>query len=111
MISMSQIVTIRQLRKSGESIASINRIIGVSRDTVYKYLALDDLSPKMSVKRPGSSMMDQYRSIIESWLVDDGQGLDAREGRNLRHRRFFCQIVGTGQPKCRENRCQTHLNQ
>ncbi|WP_206168147.1 helix-turn-helix domain-containing protein [Trueperella pyogenes] len=44
MISMSQVVTIRQLRKSGESIASISRITGVSRDTVYKYLALDDLS-------------------------------------------------------------------
>ena len=80
MISMSQVVTIRQLRKSGESIASISRITGVSRDTVYKYLALDDLSPKMPVKRPGSSMMDQYRSVIEGWL--DG---DARSWRKQRH--------------------------
>ena len=80
MISMSQVVTIRQLRKSGESIASISRITGVSRDTVYKYLALDDLSPKMPVKRPGSSMMDQYRSIIEGWLDED-----ARSWRKQRH--------------------------
>ena len=80
MISMSQVVTIRQLRKSGESIASISRITGVSRDTVYKYLALDDLSPKMPVKRPGSSMMDHYRSIIEGWLDED-----ARSWRKQRH--------------------------
>ena len=80
MISMSQVVTIRQLRKCGESIASISRITGVSRDTVYKYLALDDLSPKMPVKRPGSSMMDQYRSVIEGWLDED-----ARSWRKQRH--------------------------
>lgn len=80
MISMSQVVTIRQLRKSGESIASISRITGVSRDTVCKYLALDDLSPKMPVKRPGSSMMDQYRSVIEGWLDED-----ARSWRKQRH--------------------------
>lgn len=80
MISMSQVVTIRQLRKSGEGIASISRITGVSRDTVCKYLALDDLSPKMPVKRPGSSMMDQCRSVIEGWLDED-----ARSWRKQRH--------------------------
>lgn len=71
MISMYQVVTIRQLRKSGESIASISRITGVSRDTVYKHLSLDDLSPKMPVKRSGASMMDQYRAVIEGWLDED----------------------------------------
>lgn len=43
-ISMSQVQTIRQLKKEGESIAGISHKVGVSRDTVYKYLEKDDFS-------------------------------------------------------------------
>ena len=39
MISMSQTYSIRQLRKSGESISEIARKVGVSRNTVYAKLA------------------------------------------------------------------------
>ena len=46
MISMSKAYSIRQLRMEGDSIAEISRKLDVSRDTVYKYLAEDDLSPK-----------------------------------------------------------------
>lgn len=35
MISMSQTYSIRQLRKSGESISEIARKVGVSRNTAY----------------------------------------------------------------------------
>lgn len=49
-ISMSQIQTIRQLKKEGESITGISRKVGVSRDTVYKYLEKDDFSFAMPVK-------------------------------------------------------------
>ena len=37
-ISMSQVQTIRQLKREGETVAGISRKVGVSRDTVYKYL-------------------------------------------------------------------------
>jgi transposase len=80
MISMPQIQTIRQLRRSGESIAAISRMTGISRDTVYKYLREEDLSPRMPVRGKRGSMMDAYRPTIEQWLDDD-----SRAWRKQRH--------------------------
>ena len=79
-ISMSKVQTIRQLKREGESIAGISRIVGVSRDTVYKYLEMDDFSPEMPVKKPAKSIMDEYRPVIEGYLDDD-----ARRWRKQRH--------------------------
>ena len=79
-ISMSQVQTIRQLKREGESIAGISRIVGVSRDTVYKYLEMDDFSPEMPVRKPAKSIMDEYRPVIEGYLDDD-----ARSWRKQRH--------------------------
>ena len=55
------------------SVAEIARVAGVCRDTVYKYLRLDDLSPKMPAKGKGKSKLDKYRPLIESWLDEDRQ--------------------------------------
>ena len=43
MINMSTVNSIRQQRRDGFSISDIAKMNGVSRDTVYKYLAQDDL--------------------------------------------------------------------
>lgn len=51
MISMSKAYSIRQLRMEGDSIAEISRKLEVSRDTVYKYLAMDDLSQRPPAPR------------------------------------------------------------
>lgn len=45
MISMHDVNSIRTLRRRGESIASISRIVGHSEPTVRKYLKAQDLSP------------------------------------------------------------------
>lgn len=73
MISMSQTYSIRQLRKSGESISEIARKVGVSRNTVYAKLAAPDLSPQMPVKEPREKMLDAYRPVIEGYLDEDEQ--------------------------------------
>ena len=52
MISMSKAYSIRQPRMEGDSIAEISRKLEVSRDTVYKYLAMDDLSQSESTPIP-----------------------------------------------------------
>lgn len=62
MISMSKAYSIRQLRMEGDSIAEISRKLEVSRDTVYKYLAADDLSPKPPQPRRRQSSLDRYRA-------------------------------------------------
>lgn len=71
MISMSKAYSIRQLRMEGDSIAEISRKLEVSRDTVYKYLAMDDLSQRPPAPRAKASVLDRYRPLIESWLDED----------------------------------------
>lgn len=71
MISMSKAYSIRQLRMEGDSIAEISRKLEVSRDTVYKYLAMDDLSQRPPAPRAKGSVLDRYRPPIESWLDED----------------------------------------
>ena len=68
-ISMSKVQTIRQLKREGESIAGISRIVGVSRDTVYKYLEMDDFSPEMPARKqffPAIFLIVVIASIVSS---------------------------------------------
>lgn len=78
-ISMSKVQAIRQL-KEGETVAGIGRKVGVSRDTAYKYLEMDDFSPEMPARKPAKSIMDEYRPIIEGYFEED-----ARAWRKQKH--------------------------
>ena len=49
----------------------IARKVGVSRDTVYKYLSEDDFSPKMPVRAHRPSKMDPYADTVHAWLIED----------------------------------------
>ena len=84
MISMSKVHDIRKLKREGESVASIARIVGVSRDTVYKYVAADDLSPEMPVQKRRASKLDAYRPLIEQWLDEDAENW--RKQRHTAHK-------------------------
>ena len=61
MISMSRINDIRRLGREGKNVSEIARTVGVCRDTVYKYLKADDLSPKIPVRKGRKSKLDPYR--------------------------------------------------
>ena len=89
MISMSKAYSIRQLRMEGDSIAEISRKLEVSRDTVYKYLAMEDLSQRPPAPRAKASVLDRYRPLIESWLDED-----ERNWRKQRHtaRRIWARL-------------------
>lgn len=80
MISMSKAQSIREMRRESETIAAISQKLGVSRDTVYKYLGKDDFSPEPPAPASGASIMDQYRRIIEGYLEED-----SRNWRKQRH--------------------------
>jgi len=71
---MSQVDSMRQLRRQGEGISSIARKAGVSRDTACKYLAEGDLSPRMPVKGHRPRKIDQYADVTARWLEDDLKG-------------------------------------
>ncbi len=91
MISMSKIHSIRQMRMEGRPIAHIAQTLEVSRDTVYKYLKEEDLSPAPPVKRERGSILDPYRPAIISWLEED-----SRSWRKQRHtaKRIWERLVG-----------------
>ena len=64
MINMSTVNSIRQQRRDGFSISDIAKMNGVSRDTVYKYLAQDDFSPRAPARRSAPSKLDLYKPVI-----------------------------------------------
>jgi transposase len=65
-------------------VSAIARDVGVSRDTVYRYLRMDDLSPKMPAKATRGSRLDPWRPLIESWLDEDRRCW--RKQRHTAHR-------------------------
>ncbi len=59
---------IREMSIRGSSQREIARTLGVSRNTVAKYLA-EDLSPKAPVTRtPASPTMAPYADEVRGWL-------------------------------------------
>ncbi len=81
---MSKVNDIRRMRREGKSVSAIARDVGVSRDTVYRYLRMDDLSPKMPAKATRGSRLDPWRPLIESWLDEDRRCW--RKQRHTAHR-------------------------
>jgi len=71
MIGMSTINSIRKRCRNGDSVSAVARDEGVSRDTVRKYRDMDDLSPKMPIKKKRRGKIDEYKLIIDGWLEED----------------------------------------
>lgn len=101
MISMDKVDSIRKRYRRGESVASIARDLQVSRDTVYKYARMEDLSPKMPVKeekRP--SKMDRWAPYVDQWLEDARDDLQRARQRMskflLRHGLVFDETTPAG---------------
>ena len=81
---------IREMSIRGSSQREIARTLGVSRNTVAKYLA-EDLSPKAPVTRtPASPTMAPYADEVRGWLEADG-----RAPRKQRHtaKRVYDRLV------------------
>lgn len=67
-VSMQQ--RIRELAREGVSEREISRVVGVSRNTVAKYTAIVDYSPKPPVYAPRSKV-DPYARVVTKWLKED----------------------------------------
>ena len=61
MIGMSKAYSIRQPRMEGDSIARISRKLEVSRDTAYRYLAMEGLSQRPPASRSQAHRVRQHR--------------------------------------------------
>jgi len=68
---MPQIQGIREQYREGSSVAELARTYGVDPKTVRKYLKQDDFSPKPPEKMTKESILDPYKPLIDSWLLED----------------------------------------
>ena len=68
---MSQVNSIRDLRKEGYPVARIAREMSVDEKTVRKYLAMEDFSPKAPTGETRSSKLDPYKETIQEWFAED----------------------------------------
>ncbi len=71
-IPMPTMERIRAMDARGTSARQIAKELGVSRNTVAKYVAQEDFSPKPVAHSP-RSIVDEYAHIIKGWLTDDLQ--------------------------------------
>ena len=72
-IAMTIQEQIRRLDAAGVSGRQIAKDLGISRDSVSKYLDVKDFSPKPPVvnRRPGASVLTELTSVIDGWLTED----------------------------------------
>lgn len=68
---MSKIHSIRREYRLGTPIKRIAEEHGVCRDTVYKYVRMKDLTPKLPKTTRKPKKMDRYAALVTQWLTDD----------------------------------------
>ena len=73
MVNMSHINDIREMAKSGYSVAHIERKVGVDEKTVRKYRDQHDFSPKPPKMKEYPSKLDPYKDTINQWLEEDSK--------------------------------------
>lgn len=83
---------IRKLDQAGVSQRQIAKRLGISRDSVAKYINQSDFSPipQPPTQRPGGSVIASFTPIIDEWLAED-----QKRWRKQRHtaRRVFDRLV------------------
>lgn len=65
-------IEVNQLNKRGFKVAAISKKLGISRNTVYKYLEMtfDEATDWVSTLKTRSKKLDPYRDIILIWLKE-----------------------------------------
>ena len=95
MLNMPQINSIRELASDEYSIAEIARKLHHDEKTVRKYIRQQDFSPRPPQAKTGSSKLDPYKSIIDSWLEGDKNQWRKQRHTAVRvHDRLCAEIAG-----------------
>lgn len=70
-LSMSRIRIIREEYANGMTVSEIARTEHVDRNTVYKYIGIEDFSPAMPLPHARPSILDPHKETIDGWLEGD----------------------------------------
>lgn len=65
MLTQEMVVTIQVLKKQGQSIKAISRELGISRNTVKKYLDSEDTTPQYQRTSYRPSKLDPFKDYIQ----------------------------------------------
>ena len=98
MTPMDQVHRIRDLYYSqGKSVTEISRIEHLDWRTVRKYVDKEDFneSPPVPNKEQHVSKLDQYKTIIDNWLLEDKKAPRKQRHTARRiHNRLTTEITG-----------------
>jgi len=68
---MSQINSIKDFAREGQSVAKIAKALTIDEKTVRKYLKQEDFSPCIPGKTVRASKLDMHKPLIDQWLDED----------------------------------------
>jgi len=71
---MAQVNSIKDMARSGQTIAGIARELAIDEKTVRKYLQQEDFSPHLPEVTERPSKLDPHKDLIDKWLEAD-QGI------------------------------------
>lgn len=69
MISKEELMNIQILHQQGYSLRAIAKQLGVSRNTVKKYLISNPLEPEYSVRPETESKLEPYKPFLHSRIA------------------------------------------
>ncbi|HBA8761406.1 TPA: transposase, partial [Escherichia coli] len=70
MVTFETVMEIKILHKQGMSSWAIARELGISRNTVKRYLQAKSESPKYTPRPAVASLLDEYRDYIRQRIAD-----------------------------------------
>ncbi|EKD0902745.1 transposase, partial [Escherichia coli] len=71
MVTFETVMEIKILHKQGMSSRAIARELGISRNTVKRYLQAKSEPPKYTPRPAVASLLDEYRDYIRQRIADD----------------------------------------
>ena len=70
MLTGEMTLEIRILHRQGKSIRAIARELGISRETVRKYLRAPDLAPSYGPRAPRPSKLDPFKTYLKMRIAE-----------------------------------------
>ena len=104
---MPEINSIKDMARSGQTIAGIARDLAIDEKTVRKYLQQEDFSPRPPEETERASKLDPHKKLIDSWLLaDEGTWRKQRHTAKRIHERLKAESPGY---ECAYNAVQRYV--
>jgi transposase len=104
---MPQVNSIKDMARSGQTVAGIARELAIDEKTVRKYLQQEDFSPSLPEETERESKLDAHEELIDKWLeADQGSWYKQRHTAKRIHDRLKAESPGY---ECAYNAVQRYV--